>query len=567
MSEQEFDNYLALLSRLLRIAPQQREQVAEEFRTHLEDRLDDLLARGISRDKAVKLALEEFGDAAALAAELAQISAIRKRRWYMKASAFTVVGLAAAVLLAIALWPESERLPGTPQAIAQQPATKGKGKLKAAAPQKTLEQKLAERTTVEFLDTPLTDVFEFVGSKNQIQIYTNRRALSDESIMLDAPITMSLADVKVETVLDLAMEQVSDQLAYLERDGVLIISTVTALEGATEVRVYNCRDLLALTTQPSGMMPGPMGMGSMEMGPGGMMRGMPGIPSPGPGAGGGLAPAAPGDHPGVRRIEPGTNQPSLNLPSRAPADPAGGAADAGPTTDISPELPRNPAADLPDLFRSSTPLPDDLPASGTPSTPPSSNPADPAGDAAPTSDNADPFGAPPRAGSADPFGAPPPDSRTSVHRWNDRAILAQIGGGGFGAAGGMMPGMGGMGGGMGPRSRPAPTTDHERKAARLMDLIITAVEPNSWQDTGGFGTISEYEGLIVVNHNPRTHKKIENVLSMLRQSAGLPENGVMPGGSMMMGGMESGMMGGFGGPAGGGAAPSGIPTLTPNSSP
>ena len=87
------------------------------------------------------------------------------------------------------------------------------------------------------------------------------------------------------------------------------------------------------------------------------------------------------------------------------------------------------------------------------------------------------------------------------------------------------PRMGGSGMG---RSRPEPQTDHDRKAARLMDLIITAVEPNSWQDTGGFGTISEYEGLIVVNHNPRTHKKIESVLSMLRQSAGLPENGVMP---------------------------------------
>ena len=109
MSQQEFDNYLALLVRLLRIAPQQREQVAEEFRAHLEDRLDDLLARGISRDQAVSLALEEFGDAAGLAAQLAQISTIRKRRWYMKVSAFSVAGLAAAVLLAIALWPESQR--------------------------------------------------------------------------------------------------------------------------------------------------------------------------------------------------------------------------------------------------------------------------------------------------------------------------------------------------------------------------------------------------------------------------------------------------------------------------
>jgi hypothetical protein len=101
-------------------------------------------------------------------------------------------------------------------------------------------------------------------------------------------------------------------------------------------------------------------------------------------------------------------------------------------------------------------------------------------------------------------------------------------------------GMGGLGG----RSRPKPTTEHERRADRLMDLIITAVEPASWEGTGGFGTISEYEGLIVVNHNARTHKKIENVLSMLRQAAGMPENGVMPGmGGMRMGGMGAAMEG------------------------
>ena len=62
MSQQEFDSYLALLCRLLRIAPQQREQVAEEFRAHMEDRLEELLAAGLSRDEAIQQAIGEFGD-------------------------------------------------------------------------------------------------------------------------------------------------------------------------------------------------------------------------------------------------------------------------------------------------------------------------------------------------------------------------------------------------------------------------------------------------------------------------------------------------------------------------
>ncbi|HUE69966.1 MAG TPA: permease prefix domain 1-containing protein [Pirellulaceae bacterium] len=555
MSQQEFDNYLALLARLLRIAPQQREQVAEEFRTHLEDRLDDLLARGMSRDKAVKLALEEFGDAAGLAANLAQISTIRKRRWYMKVSAFSVAGLAAAVLLAIALWPESQRLPATPQAIAQQPATKGaKGRSKAA-PQPTLEEKLAARITVDFLDMPLVDVFEFVGAGNKIQIYVNRRALADEALELDAPITMSLKDVKVETVLDLALEQVSDQLAYLERDGVLIISTVTALEGATEVQVYNCRDLLALTTPQPGMMMG------ME---GGMM---PGMRMPGLGGMGGMHIVSPLEQRfGFDVINRARNM--LNWHDRN-SDEFIDSQEWKETnwrTTVPPEefdLDKDNRISKEELciridkyLKDRKSIPPALPGADSPggSSPPESRPRD-AG-----SDSAVPAPEPklpaPGEGS-DPPAVPPIEDNSSIELWKDRAILAQMGG----AMGGMMGGPGMMpgGGGMGGRSRPQPTTDHERKAARLMDLIITAVEPNSWQDTGGFGTISEYEGLIVVNHNARTHKKIENVLSMLRQAAGMPEGHAMPGmGGMMDGMMGSGMGGSGSGPAfGRGAVPRG----------
>ncbi len=118
MSQQEFDTYLALLCRLLRIAPQQREQVAEEFRTHMEDRLDELFAKGMDREAAVKLALEEFGDAAGLAAQIASISQGRRKRWIMRIGTVSVVGLAAAGLLAVALWPEGVQVKA-PQVVAQ----------------------------------------------------------------------------------------------------------------------------------------------------------------------------------------------------------------------------------------------------------------------------------------------------------------------------------------------------------------------------------------------------------------------------------------------------------------
>jgi hypothetical protein len=98
---------------------------------------------------------------------------------------------------------------------------------------------------------------------------------------------------------------------------------------------------------------------------------------------------------------------------------------------------------------------------------------------------------------------------------------------------GMEDGMGGMpgdytgGGGMGmpiggmPAGRPM--TVEERRADTLSRLIMTAVKPDSWQDQGGYGTISSYNGLFVINHNAKTHKQIENVLRMLREAAGIEQ--------------------------------------------
>ncbi len=92
--------------------------------------------------------------------------------------------------------------------------------------------------------------------------------------------------------------------------------------------------------------------------------------------------------------------------------------------------------------------------------------------------------------------------------------------------------MGGGGGGMAAGGISRPQTEEETRAERLMHLITTAVKPDSWQEMGGFGTISEYKGLIVINHNARTHKEVENVLKMLREAAGLSVN--EPVGGMMM---------------------------------
>src|SRR5262245_63389312 len=100
MSDREFENYLTLLASLLQLSGKQREAIAEELRSHLEDRLEELMARGVSREEAVKQALAEFGDAAGLAGQFATISWNRKRRWLVRLMTFSV---AATVLIAASL--------------------------------------------------------------------------------------------------------------------------------------------------------------------------------------------------------------------------------------------------------------------------------------------------------------------------------------------------------------------------------------------------------------------------------------------------------------------------------
>jgi hypothetical protein len=319
----------------------------------------------------------------------------------MKMTSYTTAALVLLALGLMAIWPEHRPGPAPQRAVAQNPVQPidREAKEKSAIPpfpepqsstkvtrsvvggDNALEDKLSRRLTVDFVDTPLSDVLGFLAETSDVQMFVNRRAFADEGLELDAQITISLREVRLDLLLDLVLDQAtSGGATYVERDGILIISTVAMLDGATEVRVYNCRDLLALEMpKTAGSAAGGEGAGFGEMGMG------------------------------------------------APPGMMGGAV--------------------------------------------------------------------PGMGMEDGMGGMPGD---------------YTGGGGMG-----MP-IGGM-----PAGRPM--TVEERRADTLSRLIMTAVKPDSWQDQGGYGTISSYNGLFVINHNAKTHKQIENVLRMLREAAGIEQ--------------------------------------------
>jgi hypothetical protein len=348
MSDREFENYLALLTRLLRLGDTQRQQIAGELRAHLEDRLDELLAQGVSREDAVRLALEEFGDAAGLAAEFASLSRNRRRRWLMRLTTYSV---AATVLLAVGIvtfWPGRNAGPGVAEIIAQEAPPPAKAADPFAGPARpkveakpsaagTLDRKLSQPTNVDFVEQPLRDVILYLSEQHAIPIVLKTKKLEEAGVKPDAPITISLKGVRLSTALELMLDELG--LTYVDKEEVLLITTLDDAKATLAIRVYECRDLLALA---------------------------------------------------------------------APAGPVGGAAAPGV---------------------------------------------------------------------------------------------------GFGSADG------GYGGGM--------LMPHNVHAAQLMNLIMTNVDQQSWSQTGGAGSISEYNGLIVVTQTAQTHKKIERVLEMLREAAGL----------------------------------------------
>jgi hypothetical protein len=258
MSEHEFENYLRLLGGLLKLSSKQRALIAGELRDHMEERLRDLLQQGLQRERAIAIALEEFGEGAALAADLTRIGKQRTRRWIMRVTIGSITAAAAAVLVAMTLWPNSPGGIAPQAAVAQQndqlpqaePARASVGKLAAAKkPASATEDernaatraKLTQPIDADFADT-LGDAMQEIADRIGVQVFIDGVSLDDEGIGTDTPVTIRLQDVPVDTLLDLMLGQLG--IGYRVRSGILVVSTQIELQDAIDIRVYDVRDLL-----------------------------------------------------------------------------------------------------------------------------------------------------------------------------------------------------------------------------------------------------------------------------------------------------------------------------------
>ncbi len=74
---------------------------------------------------------------------------------------------------------------------------------------------------MEFIETPLQDVIDFLKDFHQIEIQIDQKSLDDVGIGTDTPITRNLKGITLRSALRLLLRDLD--LTYLIRDEVLLI--------------------------------------------------------------------------------------------------------------------------------------------------------------------------------------------------------------------------------------------------------------------------------------------------------------------------------------------------------
>jgi len=267
MSEQEFDLYLRLMSRLLKLSQEQERAIADELRDHMQERFTELVRAGLSREQAIERALTEFGDAASLAGEFSALAAKRRRRFWGRLS---LAGTGAAALVTVglvSLWPAAKPMNAPNQTLVAQekPAALEPQQAVAAALSvdtvdiaKTLPAELAKSCELDFTDIPLSGAIRFLADLSTLPVMPDRSALTDAGVDLENfKITMTFRGP-----LHLAMDRLCEAvrgsgtpLAWTYRDEVLRITTADVARDRRFVQSYDTSRLTAKGLKAGGIAP------------------------------------------------------------------------------------------------------------------------------------------------------------------------------------------------------------------------------------------------------------------------------------------------------------------------
>ena len=278
MSNEEFENYLALVSRLLRLNRSQREMIRNEMRDHLETRVEEMVDSGVDRKDAIRSALEEFGDAAGLANQFQLISNLNQKRWMMRFATFSIIGAFVAAVFMMSMWPGDARFGAPANSIAQQEDPFGNGggadnntnpfgnsgaqesdtktnenktKIKKRKRKtdwnKRIQTMLTSDWIVDYDETSFAEVMDELAEEFQINVLLDESA-SDDSLSPDTLVTLRLEGITVDKALRILLAP--HNATFVVKDDVMRIISLDVANDPEYFRreIINCRSLLRLIT-------------------------------------------------------------------------------------------------------------------------------------------------------------------------------------------------------------------------------------------------------------------------------------------------------------------------------
>lgn len=251
MTNREFENYLALVSRLLRLKRKQTDQIAVELRDHLEMRVAELTETGVEPEEATRQALAEFGDAASLANQFQFVSKSYNRRWMMRFATLSVAGLFLVAVFAMAMWPEKARFGSPDSVIADNGslfATKSideKTMSEVSKLNATTREQLRKPLDIDFEEVQLLDVMERISEQLEINVVLDHSA-REEGLAEDQSITIRVKGIPANQVLKLMLGE--HGATYVVDSGVLriISSNVANDSNYFSRRIMDVSEVLAL---------------------------------------------------------------------------------------------------------------------------------------------------------------------------------------------------------------------------------------------------------------------------------------------------------------------------------
>jgi hypothetical protein len=274
MSNAEFQNYLALIGKLLQLTRQQREAIGLELQDHLDSRVADLMELGVDRNEAIGQALEEFGDAALMAKNLQFVSQIKRRRWMMRIATFSIAGSFLVAVLTMAMWPENARFGGPDRSHAQvdkqdpadalspnrlaipnqegspsagliggDPDQSATGGATIFSLNKKIEQALKKTVDLDYQEMPWSEVQSDLSERFQINLITDQTAL-DDALAPDTLITSKFSDLPLEVCLKHMLNRAN--ATFVVRDGILLVISMDYCNGPRflTLRSFDCRALI-----------------------------------------------------------------------------------------------------------------------------------------------------------------------------------------------------------------------------------------------------------------------------------------------------------------------------------